>query len=276
MLEGGSIAASELPGPRFPVPPPTLAQVARTGPGAVGHYGGPARAGSTAGAVTVDATLVRHWRQSAGHPIDELHRGVAALLVRSEAAVAVLDCLPFGVVVVDHAGTMLVVSRRAEQILAQQDGLATSGAKLTAPCPMDTARLHRLIARTWRLAHGPGPYVSDGLQLARPSGRKALVVRIVPLRPRIDALVVLVCDPESRTPGEQSVLHQLYRLTRTEARLVATLAQGERLEDAARELGVTLGTCRTYLKRVFHKMGVSRQADLMRLVLSGPTQFSSN
>jgi DNA-binding CsgD family transcriptional regulator len=63
---------------------------------------------------------------------------------------------------------------------------------------------------------------------------------------------------------------------RTGARLVATLAQGERLEDAARGLGVTLGTCRTYLKRVFHKMGVSRQADLMRLVLSGPTQFSSD
>jgi DNA-binding CsgD family transcriptional regulator len=69
-------------------------------------------------------------------------------------------------------------------------------------------------------------------------------------------------------------LHQLYRLTQTEARLVAALARGERLETAARALGVTFGTGRTYLKRVFLKMGVSRQADLMRLVLSGPTQFS--
>ena len=72
------------------------------------------------------------------------------------------------------------------------------------------------------------------------------------------------------------MLHQLYRLTRTEARLVAALAEGERLEDAAQALGVTLGTGRTYLKRVFQKMGVSRQVDLMRLVLSGPTQFCSD
>ena len=130
-----------------------------------------------------------------------------------------------------------------------------------------------MIARTWRLADGPGPHASDGFQLARPSGRNSLVIRIVPLKPKIAALAVLVCDPETRTQVDQSLLHQVYRLTRTEARLVIALAQGERLEGAAQTLGVTLGTGRTYLKRVFHKMGVSRQVDLMRLVLCGPTQF---
>ena len=133
-----------------------------------------------------------------------------------------------------------------------------------------------MIARTWRLADGPGPHASDGLQLARPSGRSSLVIRIVPLNQRSQAWRSWYAIPSTRTQVDQSLLHQLYRLTRTEARLVAALAEGERLEGAAQALGVTLGTGRTYLKRVFHKMGVSRQVDLMRLVLSGPTQFSSD
>jgi PAS domain-containing protein len=219
MLEGGAIAASELPGNRWPALPLTLAQVARAGPVAGERYNGSSRAASTPGAGAVDAALVRHWRQSAGHPIDELHQGVAALLTRSDAAVAVLDCLPFGVIVVDRAGTTLLVSRRAQQILTERDGLGTHGGKLTASRPADTGRLRRMIAGTWRLAQGPGPLAGDSLQLARPSGRTALAIRIVPLQPKIAALVVLVCDPETRTQVEHGLLLQLYRLTRACMRL---------------------------------------------------------
>jgi DNA-binding CsgD family transcriptional regulator len=226
--------------------------------------------------LAVDAALVQHWRQAAGRQIEQLQQGVAALLTRSDAAVAVLDCLPFGIILVDSESTALLVNRRAERILGERDGLGTHGGKLSGGRPVDTTQLRQRVARTWRLARGPGPHPSDGFQLARPSGRRSLVIRIVPLQPKIDALAVLVCDPETRTPVEYGLLLQLYSLTRTEAQLVAALAQGERLEDAAQALGVTLGTGRTYLKRVFAKMGVSRQADLMRLLLSGPTQFCSD
>lgn len=275
MLEVGSIATSGLSGPRSPTPPAAIEKATSSGPGAAAHDRSPPT-GLSSGAGSVSTAPVQRWRQSAGHQIEQLQQGVAAILARSDAALAVLDGLPFGVIVVDGKGTALLVSRRAEQILTQQDGLVIHGGKLAASRPTDTARLRRLIARTWHLADGPGPHASDALQLARLSGRNSLVVRIVPLQPKIAALAVLVCDPETRTQVEQSLLHQLYRLTPAEARLVAALAQGERLESAAKALGVTLGTGRTYLKRVFLKMGVSRQIDLMRLVLSGPTQFSSD
>jgi DNA-binding CsgD family transcriptional regulator len=273
MLEVGSIATSGLSGAGLPALPSAIGKTARDSAGAV-LYDRSSRPASTRGGGTVTAAPVQRWRPSAGHPIDQLHQGFAAILARSEAAFAVLDGLPFGVIVVDGEGAVLLVSRRAEQILTQRDGLVTHGGKLAASRPVDTARLRRMIARTWRLADGPDRHASDGLQLARPSGRNPLVIRIVPLKPKIAALAVLVCDPETRTQVDQSLLHQLYRLTRAEARLVAALAQGERLEGAAQALGVTLGTGRTYLKRVFAKTGVSRQVDLMRLVLCGPAQFS--
>jgi DNA-binding CsgD family transcriptional regulator len=272
MLQGASMPANGVPIPRF-----SMATVARTSPSASERYDEASHPRSThAGAAAVDGAPVPHWRQAAGHQIEQLQQGVAAILTRSDAALAVLDFLPFGIILVDGDSTALLVNRRAEQVLGEQDGLSTPGGKLAATRPTATTRLRQSIARTWRLAHGPGPHPSDGFQLARPSGRKPLVIRIVPLQPRIDALAVVVCDPETRRPVEQRLLHQLYQLTRTEAQLVAALADGERLEDAAQALGVTLGTGRTYLKRVFAKMGVSRQSDLMRLLLSGPTQFCSD
>jgi PAS domain-containing protein len=147
---------------------------------------------------------MQRWRQSAGHQIEQLHQEFAALLARSDAALAVLDGLPFGVIVVDGEGVVLLVSRRAEQILSQREGLVTYGGRLAASRPADTARLRKMIARTWRLADGPGPPASDVLQLARPSGRNPLVIRIVPLKPKIAALAVLVSDPETRTRVDQS------------------------------------------------------------------------
>jgi DNA-binding CsgD family transcriptional regulator len=272
MLQGASIAAGGLPSPRF-----SMAAVARTSPAASEPDDEASHPRVTAaGAAAVDGLPVPHWRHAAGHHIEQLQQGVAAILTRSDAALAVLDFVPFGIILVDCDSTALLVNRRAERVLGEQDGFDTQGGKLVAARPTDTTRLRQSIARTWRLAHGPGPHPSDGFQLARPSGRRPLVIRIVPLQPRIDALAVVVCDPETRTAVEQRLLHQLYRLTRTEAQLVAALADGERLEDAAQALGVTLGTGRTYLKRVFAKMGVSRQTDLMRLLLSGPTQFCSD
>jgi PAS domain-containing protein len=273
MLEIGSIATSGLSGPGLPTPPVATEKATGNSPAATAHDRSP-RTALTSGAESIRAAPVQRWRQSAGHQIEQLHQGFAALLARSDAALAVLDGLPFGVIVVDGEGVVLLVSRRAEQILSQLEGLVTYGGRLAASRPADTARLRKMIARTWRLADGPGSPASDALQLARPSGKTPLVIRIVPLKPNIAALAVLVSDPETRARVDQSLLHQLYRLTRTEAQLVIALAQGERLEAAAQGVGVTLGTGRTYLKRVFLKMGVSRQADLMRLVLSGPTQFS--
>jgi DNA-binding NarL/FixJ family response regulator len=55
--------------------------------------------------------------------------------------------------------------------------------------------------------------------------------------------------------------------------LACQLAQGLRLEDAAENGQVSLNTMRTHLRRIFCKTGTDRQADLVRLILSGPAQM---
>jgi DNA-binding CsgD family transcriptional regulator len=86
-------------------------------------------------------------------------------------------------------------------------------------------------------------------------------------RPR--AMVVVGGVP-TQEPTLDAVLCRLYGFTAAEARLVLTLVESDGLAAAAGELGITLNTARTHLKRVFEKTGTRRQSDLIRRLLRGP------
>lgn len=60
-----------------------------------------------------------------------------------------------------------------------------------------------------------------------------------------------------------SVIRSIYGLTTGEARLASLLAAGRNVKQAAVELGLTEGTARFVLKRIFQKMDIHRQSDLV-------------
>jgi DNA-binding CsgD family transcriptional regulator len=64
------------------------------------------------------------------------------------------------------------------------------------------------------------------------------------------------------------VLSGLFGLTRSEALLARALTSGKTLEESAQELGITISSARTYLKRAFGKTNTNRQAELIRLILT--------
>lgn len=69
-------------------------------------------------------------------------------------------------------------------------------------------------------------------------------------------------------PGADSADHfaRLYDLPRREAQLAMALAWGKSIAQAAEAMGLTIETARNYSKRLYAKLGVSGQADLVRLV----------
>jgi DNA-binding CsgD family transcriptional regulator len=61
-----------------------------------------------------------------------------------------------------------------------------------------------------------------------------------------------------------------FGLTPAEAALAIEIAKGDGRKAAAARLGISVGTARTHLTRIFQKVGVRRQAELVRvLVQSG-------
>lgn len=105
------------------------------------------------------------------------------------------------------------------------------------------------------------------------AGKPAMV--ILSAEPRIEAavrpeggqvLALLRAAPQARDlPG----LAEALGITRSEARLVAALADGATLVKAAEALGWSVETARSTSKQVFSKLGVAGQPALIRRVLNG-------
>ena len=60
------------------------------------------------------------------------------------------------------------------------------------------------------------------------------------------------------------LLEKTFALTPSQARLAALLHDGASVRQAAEKLGITEGSARQYLRRIFAKTGTSRQIDLIR------------
>jgi DNA-binding CsgD family transcriptional regulator len=78
--------------------------------------------------------------------------------------------------------------------------------------------------------------------------------------------IVIFIDPDERRSAPESILQSGFLLTATEAKLAARLATGASLDDVSDELQITKQTGRTHLKRIFAKIGIGRQSELVVLL----------
>lgn len=102
--------------------------------------------------------------------------------------------------------------------------------------------------------------------------RPAMIAHLVPVRRNARdiftaAACFLVVTPVNPTVvPSATILQALFDLTRAEARVAKGIAEGQAPAELARTLGLSVDTIRTQLKSVFAKVGVSRQAELVRLL----------
>ncbi len=194
--------------------------------------------------------------------------------VPPEAAfgMATLNRLPIGVVVVDSAPRVLFMNRQGAEFLAEGDGLSIGPTGLChAARPSETQTLHALIKAA---VDGHAKLPAGAVSLTRIIAERPLSVVVAPLEVEgggPPVAVLLVGDLEHQPLPSADTISRLFDLTEAESRLALALAQGQRIDDAAEELGITVSSARTYLKRIFSKTETDRQSELVRLVLAAPT-----
>lgn len=208
-----------------------------------------------------------------GLRIQERH---AQVRLESGAAEHALDQLPIGVVLVDAEGRPVFMNQTAKEIIQHEDGLLVRYGRLSATSNSGNSELRRLIKEAACRAAGSGDGGGRAMRVWRRSCD--LSVLVAPVRPQPltlasseqrPAAMVFVSEPQSRPPMSAEVLMDVYGLTRTEARLACELAHGTGIEDAAASLAMGVGTARTHLKQILQKTDTHRQAELVRLMLSG-------
>lgn len=100
----------------------------------------------------------------------------------------------------------------------------------------------------------------------------SLLLRPLPLSDRSGehspAVAVFISDPMAPRQAPSEVLTALFGLTPAEARLAIRLVNGLSLEEAAMSLGVSRNTAKSHLSAIFSKTGVTRQTQLIQLILN--------
>jgi DNA-binding CsgD family transcriptional regulator len=182
--------------------------------------------------------------------------------------------LALGIFVLDSLGRIVHSNSAAQRHIG--NGFVVTGERLSAAFASDqnalkSALLSMLRASPADLVDDPGPIL-----IRRPNSERPLVTYVLPLRgSQGDAIaqflgsakaIVLVIDPQPSEPPDPAIVRDILGLTLSEARLTALVGSGASPREAAQTLQISENTARSVLKRVFAKVGVSRQSELSALL----------
>jgi DNA-binding CsgD family transcriptional regulator len=214
-------------------------------------------------------------RRERVHILDELrpHLARAALmsarlqLERARTSIEVLEKLGLPAAVVDDQGRVKGVN-----------GLFDNDAPCLGIGAWDKLRLANAAANEL-LTQGLSRLRTIGameapLSIPVPAmdGRRPAVVHLLPIKRQANDIfvralgIVMVTELTPAVSPSTALLDGLFDLAPAEARLAGLIASGLPLRTSAQKLGITEETARTVLKRVFAKVGVSRQAELVALL----------
>ena len=202
---------------------------------------------------------------------------VRQALVRAEArnttVTALLDNPRIGVLQLDRRGRVMAANDRARSILRHGDGLSDRDGMLRARSGADQVRLERLVGGALPTS-GAAP-VSESMLLRRSPVLPPFVVHVKPVSVRQPdygarhvAALLLIGEPGRQRRINPDLVARTLELKPVESQVAVWLAEGKTVREIAEATGHTEGAIYWHLNQIYQKQSISRQVDLVRLVLS--------
>jgi DNA-binding CsgD family transcriptional regulator len=177
-------------------------------------------------------------------------------------------------IILDEQGRLLTTNEVGRALLEQGDGLSLRDDRLHVEGREFNKELQDALATIIRAQQQGETSVVKAMRVPRPASRSdlGLVIRPVPASRWSEgqsspSAAIFVSDPDLQESTSRQVLGELFALTPAEANLATLLARGLSLAQVSESQHISQHTARAQLKSIFAKMGVSRQAELVRLVL---------
>ena len=151
--------------------------------------------------------------------------------------------------------------------------MSDEGGVLSALAPEDDTDLQGLLAHALPRFGGQGS--GGSMTIRRSPMLPGLLLHIIPVGHqeinlcawRIAALA-LVLDPANRMRVDPALVGAALGLTAAESHVAVSLAEGDAIRDIALATGRSESTIRWHVKQIFIKQRISRQSELVQLVLS--------
>lgn len=210
--------------------------------------------------------LVKAMQPHLGRAVSAQFRMMDAEL-RNQVYSDALDRLSCGVAIVNGSGKLMLSNAAAHAMFEQGLCLKLVQERLTASIASESRKLQLLIqnAVTRRdlrggalIVHGPGQHV---VSVTVDAASEAFRTRTG------GAAYVYLSDMQARpSRARQQQVREMFGLTASETRIAVGIADGEPLQAVAAQAGVAYESARFTLKRVYEKLGVHKQGELVALI----------
>ncbi|MCR6633789.1 hypothetical protein [Devosia sp.] len=191
----------------------------------------------------------------------------------NSALTAILDRAHIPMVGFDTSGQISVLSQRAIDALAPY--YRFKGNRLHAVDPAVDRRLQTAVREATTSASSAAQREPSAV-VTYEAGRPVHVLELMTM-PRnfmsaFSGFVVVglirnvKSTRQSQAPKSVDALQQAFGLTVAEARVASVVGTGLGLPETARNLSIGYETARTHLAKVFGKLGISRQAELVEII----------
>jgi DNA-binding CsgD family transcriptional regulator len=177
--------------------------------------------------------------------------------------------LPSGVV--SMTGKLIDANKEFLDILGRDDGISLTYGNICITSKSIDTRFKKAVEEICDTSSDSG---TDFIKIPRVIGRGYYILSVSPMcassfsTPSIlrGVSLVSIVDLDAKPLINLQVLQNLFGLTAAEARVAASIGSGNDLSDTAKMYGISVGTVRNQLKKIFNKTGVNRQPDLVRLI----------
>lgn len=185
-----------------------------------------------------------------------------------------VDQLSVATIILDEHGRLLNTNAVASALLTEANGLCRSGQHLQIEDRSINRKLQEALISIIRAQQSGETSVVRALRIPRTNGKAdlGLVIRPAPASEWSEGqsspcAAVFISDPELREPASRQILAELFDLTPAETNVAILLSRGLSLAEVAQAQNISRHTARAQLKAIFSKTGVSRQAELVRMVV---------
>jgi DNA-binding CsgD family transcriptional regulator len=192
-----------------------------------------------------------------------------------------LDGLSAAMYLVDAQGRLIHANAAGSAILAARDILSSVGGRLVASDTRVQLTLRDVFAAAGQgdaalgikgiavplIGKDGERYVAHALPLTSGARRRAGIDRVA-------AAALFVRRADLVASSTSHVIGETFKLTPTELRVLLAIVEVGGIPEVATAFGVADTTVRTHVNRLFEKTGVTRQADLVKLVAGYATMVA--
>lgn len=218
----------------------------------------------------INTILLQHFRNAL-----DIAQRLADHEENNEVIISVLNRLPIALIIVDPTGKIIEYNPQAKKIIEQNDGIHSANGYLTTSCLETQEKLRNAISGLAKKAYS----TDDNLALLLPisaANDNSVMAFLSPVKGTRNTngqsnVSIFLAWPKSQPYFVPEAIKELYALTPVETEITSLLVRGFSIQEIANERDVSEHTIRSQVKSILHKTHTSRQAELIKLVLTGPS-----